>query len=235
MHFSVSCPSCQTEFPVDSEKVPSDGVHAICSTCERVFLVERPAEAAPAEDAEQWSDATTATPDVAPVVEGEGWAGEEDEWEEEEEAADQLEETEDFRQFFEPAAAEPEEAVAEVEAVEEVEAAAEPEVETEDSEEEDEDEAPAVETPRFGQQDPHEKAARLARVLVQDMIAYNKQLHEQALSQGTLKDDFEEEVRKSWEEYVDRIGREMATSTSYFKDALNDILAQGDQIFDGPP
>ena len=42
---------------------------------------------------------------------------------------------------------------------------------------------------------------------------------------------FEEEIRKSWEEYSEQVGGELASSTSYFRDALNEILADGQQIF----
>ena len=42
---------------------------------------------------------------------------------------------------------------------------------------------------------------------------------------------FREEIKKSYEEYVEQIGKEMADSTSHFQDALNDILADGRKIF----
>lgn len=91
--------------------------------------------------------------------------------------------------------------------------------------------APAAPRPSFGQRSPEEKAQRLARVLVSDMITYNPQLYETALERGTLKEDFEEEIEKSWEEYVAQVGEDLANSTSYWKDALNDILAKGDEVF----
>ncbi|UCC24875.1 MAG: zinc-ribbon domain-containing protein [Gemmatimonadales bacterium] len=102
------------------------------------------------------------------------------------------------------------------------------------------DEAPAeapVEPPplaggfQFGKRDPHEKARRLARVLVSDMITYNPERHASALRNSTLKEDFEDEIEKSWKEYVEQVGTELAESTSYWTDALNDILAQGEPLF----
>ena len=48
---------------------------------------------------------------------------------------------------------------------------------------------------------------------------------------GTLKQEFEEEIRKSWEEYADQVGKDMADVDAYFNDALNEILAGGQQIF----
>jgi hypothetical protein len=83
----------------------------------------------------------------------------------------------------------------------------------------------------FGRRDPHEKARRLARVLVSDMIVYNPQRHSQAVASGSLKDDFDEEIRKSWQEYRDQVGDELARTTPYFNDALNEILAQGNSLF----
>lgn len=83
----------------------------------------------------------------------------------------------------------------------------------------------------FGRRDPHERAARLARVLASDIIAYNQEKYERASEAGTLASEFEEEVEKSWEEYTEQVGKEMAEGNSYFRDALNEILARGEKIF----
>lgn len=83
----------------------------------------------------------------------------------------------------------------------------------------------------FGRRDPHEKAKRLARVLVSDMIMYNPERHSRAIQSGSLREDFDDEIKKSWQEYVDQVGDEIAKSTSYFDDALNDILAKGQRVF----
>ena len=40
-----------------------------------------------------------------------------------------------------------------------------------------------------------------------------------------------EEIKKSYEEYVDQVGKEFAESTAHFQDALNDVLAGGQKIF----
>lgn len=84
---------------------------------------------------------------------------------------------------------------------------------------------------QFGKRDPQEKARRLARVLVSDMITYNPERHTRAIAAGTIEEDFEDEIKKSWSEYVDQIGVELAKSTDYWKDALNDILAGGKSLF----
>ncbi|UCG87291.1 MAG: zinc-ribbon domain-containing protein [Gemmatimonadota bacterium] len=83
----------------------------------------------------------------------------------------------------------------------------------------------------FLSRDPKQKARRLARALVSDMIVYQPKKRQDALEAGTLKDVFEEEIKKSWEEYVQQVGEELANTTGYFTEALNDILAGGRQIF----
>lgn len=71
----------------------------------------------------------------------------------------------------------------------------------------------------------------MARALVSDMIAYLPDKREQGLKDGTLKALFKEEIKKSYEEYVDQIGKEFADSTNHFQDALNDLLAGGQKMF----
>jgi len=83
----------------------------------------------------------------------------------------------------------------------------------------------------FGKRDPKDKARRLARVLVSDMIMYNPERHERALANGTLREDFEDEIAKSWKEYVEQVGEEMATENPFWTEALNDVLAKGEQVF----
>jgi hypothetical protein len=100
--------------------------------------------------------------------------------------------------------------------------------------------APAPSTPTeparapinpFLSRDPRQKARRLARALVSDMIVYQPEKRQQSLAAGTLKEDFDEEIKKSWEEYVDQVGKDMAESTPFFTEALNEILAGGQQLF----
>lgn len=81
--------------------------------------------------------------------------------------------------------------------------------------------------------DPNAKARRLARALISDLISYFPEKKEEGLRKGTLKDLFSEEIKKSYQEFVDQIGREFAESTTHFTDALNDILANGQKVFDG--
>ncbi len=233
MAITVHCPSCSTAFPVDPAKVPEEGVHARCSVCERVFPVERPAgEARPeGEAAESRDDFIVGTEDME--VEPEPLEGLVSEGEMDPSETFPPTEAEGGPETAAPAApAEPTEEAAPGESA----APAQETPPTESSE-------PAAPAPRtepptrddganpFLQRDPRHRAARLARVLVSDMIMYNPDRHTRALEQGTLAEDFEEEIQKSWKEYVEQVGQEIADETTYFNEALNEILARGEDVF----
>jgi hypothetical protein len=85
--------------------------------------------------------------------------------------------------------------------------------------------------PLFGTRDPDARAQRIARALISDIVAYHPQRREEALAAGTLRADFRDEIMKSWEEYVAQVGLEAARSTPHFRNALNQILARGQQVF----
>jgi hypothetical protein len=92
--------------------------------------------------------------------------------------------------------------------------------------------SPAKRAPNpFLANDPNQKAKRLARALVSDMVAYLPQKREEGIKNNTLKQLFREEIKKSYEEFVDQIGKEFADGTTHFQDALNEILAAGKKIF----
>ena len=83
----------------------------------------------------------------------------------------------------------------------------------------------------FLSRDPNQKARRLARALVSDLVVYHPDKRQEGLQNGTLKELFADEIQKSWEEYGDQIGPDVADAASYFNDALNDILSDGQKIF----
>jgi len=242
--FTVRCTHCDTAFPVDPNKVPEVGIRARCSVCGGIFRVEVPSEP-PTESGEE-----PRTP-VEPRdgIDEAGEAGVEEpggrepeprsrEPEPRQEAPEPREgiEAPPVEEGAEPwgEVKEPEEEGATPGGAEERTTAwgerGAASVEEEEETAELEEERPKT-TPVFGQRTPEEKARRLARVLVSDMISYNPELHETALARGTLAQDFEEEIEKSWEEYVEQVGEELANATSYWTDALNEILAQGNRVF----
>jgi predicted Zn finger-like uncharacterized protein len=85
--------------------------------------------------------------------------------------------------------------------------------------------------PARGGRSSEDRAKRLARVLVSDILWYNRDKRDQALKDGTLMTTLGEEIKKSWELYKEKVGPETAHSTNYFKEALNEILANGQKVF----
>ena len=81
--------------------------------------------------------------------------------------------------------------------------------------------------------DPNAKARRLARALISDLVSYFPKKKEEGLRDGTLKELFKEEIKKSYEEFLNQLDKEFAQSTTHFTDALNDILANGQKLFSG--
>ncbi len=89
--------------------------------------------------------------------------------------------------------------------------------------------SPTGDRPKRGSKE--DRARRLARVLVSDILCYNKDERDAALADGTLMTALGEEIKKSWELYKEKVGPEVASSTNYFKEALNEILADGQEVF----
>ena len=83
----------------------------------------------------------------------------------------------------------------------------------------------------FLSRDPDQRAKRLARALVSDIITYHPAKHAEGLRDGTLKQLFREEIKKSFEEYIAQVGQQLAESTTYFQEALNEVLGGGKKIF----
>jgi len=77
----------------------------------------------------------------------------------------------------------------------------------------------------------HERARRLARVLASDIAIYNREKRERGIRDGNLVAVLGYEIKKSWETYKERVGTDFANSTPYFRDALNEIVAEGQKIF----
>jgi predicted Zn finger-like uncharacterized protein len=91
--------------------------------------------------------------------------------------------------------------------------------------------AEAAEAPRPGRRRRRDKSEMLARALVSDILVYNRQARDDALAAGNLLEVLGPEIKKSWELYKEKVGAETATGTTYFKDALNEILAEGHPVF----
>ncbi len=75
------------------------------------------------------------------------------------------------------------------------------------------------------------KEEMLARALISDILVYNRDLYERAKAEGNLLEALGPEIKKSWELYKDKVTPEVANATNHFREALNEILADGEKIF----
>lgn len=218
---NVTCPSCTTVYRIDPAKVPERGVRARCRVCAAVFRVEHASE--PAHAGAPAEAGATVPAQATPF----------DTW------RDPVSTT------YEPAVADPVPPPARtppgrppagspplgMPPVVPPGGARPP--------------APVSPTPvppapprpagrrtnPFMTQDPDQKARRLARALISDLVVYYPERREEGLREGSLKELFDEEIRKSWEEYTDQVGQELAERTDHFRSALNEILAGGERVF----
>ncbi len=90
---------------------------------------------------------------------------------------------------------------------------------------------PAAPPSPFAATDQDARARRLARALISDLAAYHPERQEKGLQEGRLKELFQDDLRKSWQQYVEQVGLEVAKNTPFFRDALNEILARGKTVF----
>jgi predicted Zn finger-like uncharacterized protein len=98
------------------------------------------------------------------------------------------------------------------------------------------DEQPAAEVKPDAFESPElrkkkERAKRLARVFVSDILVYNREKRDQGLANGDLMAVLGSEIKKAWEAYKEKVGPELVESSDYFRDALNEILADGQKVF----
>ena len=85
------------------------------------------------------------------------------------------------------------------------------------------------ETPEM--KNKRDRAKRLARVFVSDILVYNQEKRDRGLADGDLMTVLGPEIKKAWEAYKEKIGSEVTESSEYFRTALNEILADGQQVF----
>lgn len=74
-------------------------------------------------------------------------------------------------------------------------------------------------------EDAHEKARRLARIIVADIALYNQERVEAAVKAGTFSDEFAEEILEGSRLYEQRVPSNVRQGTSYLAQALTDFLA----------
>jgi predicted Zn finger-like uncharacterized protein len=211
---NVSCPDCRSVFRVDPAKVPAGGVRARCSVCSGIIPVPPPE-----------AESHRAVPPVGEAARAEAragdfatsaampWSG----------AAEQSAGVATAPRPVSPPPTPPDAQQARGPRPAGAAAPSAP--------------APAAAQPGrrpinpFLAKDPDLRARRLARALVSDIITYHPAKHAEGLRDGTVRDLFRDEIRKSYEEYSAQVGQQIADSTPYFQDALNEVLGAGKKIF----
>ncbi|MBU8869465.1 MAG: zinc-ribbon domain-containing protein [Gemmatimonadales bacterium] len=89
--------------------------------------------------------------------------------------------------------------------------------------------APVLSVPAARRRRPKEEM--LARALVSDILVYNREQRDAAIAEGNLVEAMGPEIKKSWELYKEKVTPEVANTNDYFREALNDILAEGNKVF----
>jgi predicted Zn finger-like uncharacterized protein len=220
----TTCTVCQARYRLEAAKVPPRVLRVRCPDCGGVFVLDGTAPAAPEESPVAGLESSYGTP--APAAEVETPAPD----------------TYDEAPVVEPAAAPaPEPAPA-------AEAAEEPVVER-DEPLPAPTETPATEAPAAAveststavataEAEPaaptrrrRSKEEMLARALVSDILVYNRDLRDTALAEGNLLEALGAEIKKSWELYKEKVTPEVANSTNHVREALNEILAEGEKVF----
>src|SRR5438874_267902 len=204
---NVSCPDCRSIFRVDPAKVPPAGVRARCSVCSGVITIPAPT----GQTTPTGGNVRSATP-TASIERPRATAPAQGNW--------------DTPPYGGPARQTP--AAPPIQRP----APAPPPPAT-----------PPGASPAIGDggarrplnpflsKDPDQRAKRLARALVSDIVTYHPAKHAEGLRDGTLKQLFREEIKKSFEEYIAQVGQPLAEGTTYFQEALNEVLAAGKKIF----
>jgi predicted Zn finger-like uncharacterized protein len=227
----VQCSSCLTEFELDPDKVPAAGVRARCSVCSAVIVVPAPptpssvTEAVATESARSEParpEPAAHTPEAATPPEPEV---------SQQPLSHAASAAPEAPRAYEPPPAAPVERASWTVPPPPVRAASPEPVAAPTAEKSASDAGQRRPINPFLTRDPALRAKRLARALVSDIVAYHPARHAEGLRDGSLKTLFRDEIKKSYEEYVDQVGRDFAGSTTHFQDALNDVLASGRKLF----
>jgi predicted Zn finger-like uncharacterized protein len=226
---TIQCTGCHTRYLLADDQLPDQGLRVRCPKCRTVFRiyrarVEEPEEMVPAGDAAFERSETVFASDTgggaarraAPEVRASAPEGA---WQEEKPGPA-------ARPAPGPTAGEPaggvpktNTRVIDLDAPAEEKAGSAPEAPA----------AATVASPDLEKE--KQRARRLAKVLVSDILIYNREKRDEALKEGKLMAVLGAEIKKSWETYKEKVSPEVANSTSYFKDALNEILADGQKVF----
>jgi len=197
----TTCTECQARYQLDDEKIPRRKIRVRCPACSGVFSLDGTQAGSAKVDAQAMS---------APVDEANDGSSV---------GNDELIVSNNFDTSFAPetpAAETPGSAAAQTESeAEQVSVAVLDEAAT------------STGTSRRRRS----KEEMLARALVSDILVYNREQRDKALAEGNLLEALGAEIKKSWELYKEKVTPEVANSTNHFREALNEILAEGEKVF----
>jgi len=71
----------------------------------------------------------------------------------------------------------------------------------------------------------HEKAKRLARLIVSDIALYNPKLVEEGVRNGTFYQLLEKDIKQAYKLYTERVPEHVRTKTDYLKMAFEDFIS----------
>ncbi len=204
----TTCTLCQARYQLDSTKVPKQVIRVRCPACSGVFVLDGAAPPLVTDfQMETPAPAYEAPEKFVPEIERPSAA-----------VVDEKLEVEDSGSWIMPE--EPETPEVEFIAPE----VNEPPVEM----------APAASVIAPAPNKPRRRRSKeemLARALVSDILVYNRDLRDTAIKEGKLLEVLGGEIKKSWELYKEKVTPDVANSTNHFREALNEILAEGEKVF----
>jgi 3-methyladenine DNA glycosylase Tag len=77
------------------------------------------------------------------------------------------------------------------------------------------------------QKDPHERAQRLARLIVDELVLYHKEKIAEAIRNDRLFEDLGRELEEARAYYEKNVDPSVRAETGYFDHAVVDILVKG--------
>jgi hypothetical protein len=75
--------------------------------------------------------------------------------------------------------------------------------------------------------DPHERAKRLARLIISDIVLYNQEKVVEGIKNDTLFQILEDELMEGRKYYDKNVDQAVASQADYFNLAIVDVLVKG--------
>jgi len=85
---------------------------------------------------------------------------------------------------------------------------------------------PPVQTAAPRQSPAHEKAKRLARLIVSDIVLYNQAAVEEGVRNNTFSELLAHDIQEARTLYAQRVSEEVRNSTSYLEEAFSELIAR---------